>query len=84
MKKEISLKIYNNKKELEYDYNKEDYALIQKYFADYMFMKYVNKLKYKMSSSYNYDGTFKVIFIDTINKWQFVFDGISSDSLRWL
>lgn len=84
MKKEISLKIYNNKKELEFDYNKEDYELIQKYFADYMFMKYVNKLKYRMSSCYNYDGTFKVIFIDTINKWQFVFDGISSDSLRWL
>lgn len=84
MKKEISLNIYNNKNELEYDYSKEEYILIQKYFADMMFLKYVNKLKYTIKSTYNYDGTFKVIFKDSINKWTYVFDGICSDSLRWL
>lgn len=84
MATELSLKIYNDKKELERDYNQKQYELIQKFFADYMYLKFINKNKYRLTSIYNYDGTYKVIFKDMLNKWTFEFNGINSDRLRWL
>ena len=81
--KELTLNIYNEKGEREFDYIEKDYANIQKQFAELMFLKNVLKINYRMSTKTNYDGTYKVTFKDMGNGWKYEFDGINADKLRW-
>ena len=84
MKTKMILRIYNSKGELEQEYNEEQYQEIQKIFSEYMFLKFIVKAPYRVSTKYNYDGTYQVTFKDTLNNYKFEFDGISSDSLRYI
>lgn len=81
--KELTLNIYNEKGEREFDYIEKDYANIQKQFAELMFLKNVLKINYRMSTKTNYDGTYKITFKDMGNGWKYEFDGINTDKLRW-
>lgn len=81
--KELTLNIYNEKGEREFDYIEKDYANIQKQFAELMFLKNVLKINYRMSTKTNYDGTYKITFKDMLNGWKYEFDGINADKLRW-
>lgn len=81
--KELTLNIYNEKGEREFDYTERDYKEIQKRFADLMFLKNVLKINYRMSTKTNYDSTYKVTFKDMQNNWKYEFDGINTDKLRW-
>ena len=83
MKKEFTLKIYNDKGELEYDYPESCYQEIQKIFGELMFLRNVLKIKYRMSTKSNYDSTYQVIIKDMGNNWKYEFDGINADKLRW-
>ena len=83
MEKEFTLKIYNDKGELEYDYPENCYQEIQKIFGELMFLRNVLKIKYRMSTKSNYDSTYQVIIKDMGNNWKYEFDGINTDKLRW-
>lgn len=81
--KELTLNIYNEKGEREFDYIEKDYANIQKQFTELMFLKNVLKINYRMSTKTNYNGTYKVTFKDMQNGWKYEFDGINANKLRW-
>ena len=81
--KQLTLNIYNEKKEREYGYEEKHYEEIQKQFARLMFLKNVLKANYRMYVKNNYDSTYKVTFKDMENKWTFEFDGINTDKLTW-
>ena len=81
--KELTLNIYNEKGEREYNYEEYNYLEIQKQFARLMFLKNVLKSSYRMYVKNNYDNTYKVTFKDVQNNWKFEFDGINSDKLVW-
>lgn len=82
--KELTLSIYNEKGEREFDYTERDYKEIQKRFADIMFLKNVLKINYRMKTTSNYDSTYKVTFKDMGNNWTFEFDGVNSEKLSMI
>lgn len=81
--KELTLMIYNEKGQLEYDYPDSCYIEIQKIFGELMFLKNILKMNYRVNAKTNYDSTYKVTIKDMGNNWKYVFDGINSEKLRW-
>ena len=78
----MTLTIYDDKKEVYAQYYKEDYRLVQIQFSDLMFNKFVLKIKYRMTTKSNYDGTYDVTFKDMSNKFTFEFRNVNSENLR--
>jgi hypothetical protein len=49
-----------------------------------MYLKYIVKANYKVYKRYNYKGYWNITFKDNSNGYKMEFDGINSESLRWL
>lgn len=73
------MEIYNSKGILESVNTDENF--IVDCFAEYMFLKYIRKAKYRMTTKYNYKGSYDITFKDMLNNYKIVFKNFNTDSI---